>query len=196
MKKFLFSLFILMVSSIAVNAETMTGIALSEFSTNSPQEYFTVKINESFIIDNMKKYEEGTIFYGRVTKVVDGQRGKRKGYFVFIPTHYATKEGVHKFSVTHMEIKVSYYKPFDKKQAVKNISGAGITTAASHIFHVPMLSQGISFIKGSVIDPEEDGNRIVSGVKRVYQDSPLSYVEKGESLVIHQGQEVKLNINE
>ena len=30
----------------------------------------------------------------------------------------------------------------------------------------------------------EDGNRIESGVKKVYKDSPLSYVEKGEELNI------------
>ena len=33
----------------------------------------------------------------------------------------------------------------------------------------------------------EEGNRIQSGVKKVYKESPLSYVEKGQELKMESG---------
>lgn len=195
MKKFLITLLILFCTKLGVNAETITGTALSDFSTENPVGTFTVKINEGFTVDNYKHYKAGTVFYGKVEKVVNGQIGKRKGYFVFTPTHYANQDDVHQLTTGNLEIKVSYYKPFDKEQAMKNLTNLGLTTAAGKILHVPFLSEGISFVKGTV-SPEEDTNRIISGVKSAYKSSPLVYVEKGEELYVHPGQEVKLNINE
>lgn len=194
MKK-LISIFIIFIfTTLSASAETLIGIAMSEFSTENPSESFAVKIEEALSIDNLKTYEAGTVFYGKVTKVVNGQVGKRKGYFEFMPTHYATTSGVYEIYQNKINILVSFYKPFDKESA-KELAQTGITTAAGMIFQIPLLSQGVSFVKG-VAKPEEDTNRIVSGVKKVYKDSPLSYVEKGEELYVHQGQEVKLKIGE
>ena len=195
MKKTLSVLLVFFATAISASAEALTGTALSDFSTEHPEKHFSVKINEGFTVDNLVKYDDGTIFYGEVTKVVNGKIGKRKGYFVFTPTYYSTKEGVHQIARNNLRIKVSYYKPFDKDQAVKNLANTGLSTAASTLFHIPMLSQGVSFIKG-VVTSDEDSNRLVSGVKSAYKSTPLTYVEKGEELHVLQGQEVKLNINE
>ena len=178
-------------TALCVKAETITGIALTDFSTANPKSTFTVKTNEGFSVNNLYYYKPGTIFHGRVIKVVNGQIGKRKGYFVFQPTHtlkYEEWANVER----DMYIKVSFYKPFDKKQAAKNLANIGLTTAAGKILHVPVLSQGISFVKG--VKNAENGERIVSGVKQVYEDSPLSYVEKGDEFKVTEGQEVKLTI--
>lgn len=208
MKKLLFLFLFLIFSSLSVNAETILGTALTDFSTDNPKEYFTVKINESFTVDNLQTYKEGTVFYGKVIKVSNGQIGKRKGYFIFVPTHVSApndsvkynqnhtliQDGIYKLTLRNLKIKVSYYKPFDKEQALKNLANVGMSVAASQIFHIPMLTEGISFIKGA-INPDEDTNRIVSGVKSAYNSSPLAYAGKGESLIIFPGQEIKLNID-
>lgn len=50
------------------------------------------------------------------------------------------------------------------------------------LFHIPLLSEGVSFVKGVWKNPEN--NRLKSGVVQVYKDSPLSYVEEGKDVYI------------
>lgn len=194
MKKIIFTLIAFIFTTLCVSAETLIGIAMTNFSTEEPTDSFAVKIQEDFSLDNLEMYKAGTIFYGKVSKVVHGQIGKRKGSFEFKPTHYVTNDGVYEIYRKDLNVRVSFYKPFDKNSA-KELAESGITTAAGMIFHVPLLSEGISFVKGAV-QPDEDTNRVVSGIKKAYKDSPLSYVEKGEELYIHPGQEIKLKIGE
>ena len=194
MKKIILSFFIMIITTLSSNAETIIGTALTDFSTATPKEYFAVKIDEGFTVDNFKTYNKDTIFYGKIIKVENGKRGKRMGYFVFSPTHYADAKGSYIMDKKNQQIKVSFYKPFDKEHAMKSIANTGVTTAAGQLLGIPLLSQSISFIKG-VVKPEENTNRVVSGVKKVYKDSPLTLVEKGDELIIHPGQQVKLKIN-
>lgn len=56
------------------------------------------------------------------------------------------------------------------------------TTAGGMLFHIPLLSEGVSFVKGVWKNPEN--NRLKSGVVQVYKDSPLSYVEEGKDVYI------------
>ena len=194
MKKIFFTMCLMLFSAAAVCAETIVGTALTEFSTENPTKHFTVKIDEGFTVDGWKNYPAGTVFSGTVVGVEHGKIGKRKGYFVFVPTYYSDKNDVHKMATKNLEIKVEYSKPFDKDKALKNLANTGLSTAASKILHVPMLSQGIAFVKGAV-NPEEDTSRLVSGVKSAYKSTPLTYVEKGDELHVQPGQEVKLIIN-
>ncbi|MCR5261088.1 MAG: hypothetical protein K6C94_04545 [Candidatus Gastranaerophilales bacterium] len=195
MKKIFLALIITMFTSAAVFAETIIGTALTEFSTENPAKHFTVQINEGFTVNGWQKYPAGTVFSGTVVRVENGKIGKRKGYFVFVPTYYSDKNDVHKITTNNLEVKVEYYKPFDKDKALKNLANTGLSTAASKILHVPLLSQGIAFVKGAV-NPDEDTNRLVSGVKSAYKSTPLTYVEKGDELHVQPGQEVKLIISQ
>lgn len=194
MKKVLLIFVVMIYTAIGAYATTITGVALSEFSTENPVSTFSVKIQDNFSVNNMDLYKAGTVFYGKVTKVVNGQVGKRQGYFEFTPTHYATSDGVFKINRNNLNVRVKYYKPFDKKSAVK-LAETGVTTVAGFVFNVPLLSQGVSFVQGAV-KQEDDTNRVVNGLKQVYKDSPLSYVERGEELHLQVGQEVKLIIGE
>lgn len=194
MKKIISVLIVFVCTAMAVSAETLIGIAMTDFSTENPSPDFAVRIEEDFSLDNLKTYSAGTVFYGRVTKVVHAQIGKRKAYFEFTPTHYVNEKGDFELYRKDLSVKVSFYKPFDKN-SVKNLAETGAMTAAGFIFHAPMLSQGVSFVKG-VVSPCDDENRLVSGFKKVYQDSPLSYVEKGDEFYVHYGQEVCLKIGE
>lgn len=196
MKKIFGTMALLFMTALSACAETFIGIAVFPFSTENPTTTFTVKMNEPLVINNMISVKEGEYLYGNVTKVVDGQRGKRMGYFVFNPTYLADGKGkVKPLTDKTLKVKVSFYKPFDPKSAAKSLAENGAETAAGIILNIPMLSQGVSFIKG-VTNPDEDSsNRITSGFKKVYKDSPLSYVEKGEPLILQKGQEVKLNFS-
>lgn len=53
------------------------------------------------------------------------------------------------------------------------------------------LSIGYSAVEGAI--KNEKDNRFKSSVNEVYQDSPLSYVEKGAELIIEKGQVFFLN---
>lgn len=194
MKKIFLTMVLFLMTAATVCAETITGIAMFPFSTDNPTTTFTVKMSQPIVINNMIAVKEGEYLYGNVTKVVDGQRGKRMGDFVFNPTYLADgKEKVQPLTDKTLKVKVSFYKPFDPKNAAKSLAENGAETAAGILLNIPMVSQGVSFIKG-VANPDEDSsNRITSGFKRVYKDSPLSYVEKGEPLILQKGQEVKLN---
>lgn len=179
-------------TAISVSAEALTGIAVFPYSTDNPTATFSVKLNQSINLNSMVLAKEGEYLYGNVVKVVDGQRGKRQGYFVFNPTYLIDEKGAAKtLNDKTLMVKVSFYKPFDKESA-KKLAESGATTAAGILLNVPMLSQGVSFIKGATHPSEEEG-RVSSGLKQVYKDSPLSYIEKGEPLIIEKGQEVKLN---
>lgn len=194
MKKIFYTMVLLFMTALSVCAETITGIAVFPFSTDNPTTTFTVKMNQPIVINNMISVKEGEYLYGNVTKVVDGQRGKRMGYFVFNPTYLADGKGkVKPLTDKTLKVKVSFYKPFDPKSTAKNLAETGAETAAGILLNIPMVSQGVSFIKGVANPDEEASNRITSGFKQVYKDSPLSYVEKGEPLILEKGQEVKLN---
>ncbi|MGN0014178.1 MAG: hypothetical protein ACI37T_02030 [Candidatus Gastranaerophilaceae bacterium] len=194
MKKIILTFALFMYTALGAFAETLIGVAMSNFSTENPSSGFAVKIQEDFSLDNIKTYKAGTIFYGNVTKVVHGQIGKRKGYFEFVPTHFVDKNGTYELYRRDLSVKVSFYKPFNKDSA-KSLAESGITTAAGMIFNVPFVSQGVSFVKG-VYNPEGDENRVISGFKKVYKDSPVSYIEKGDEFYVHIGQEVKLKIGD
>lgn len=176
-------------------AAAMTGIALNDFSTENPSETFNLQLNDGIVINGYQIISQGAILHGKVVKVVNGQIGKRTGYFVFNPSRYVlnSKDTVpKKIQDPNFQIKVSYYAPFSKDDAKKILeTGAGV--AAETIFRVPFLSEGISFVKG-VVKPDEDcDNRIISGVKQAYEDSPVSYIEKGGPLILQTGQQVKIN---
>lgn len=192
MKKIFCTLAVLLTTAISVSAETLTGIAAWGFSTEKPMTTFAVRLNQTIDLNSYTVANQGEYLYGNVVKVVDGQRGKRQGYFEFNPTHLVDAQGNAKtLTDKTLIVKVSFYKPFDK-EAAKKLAENGATTAAGIILNVPMLSQGVSFIKGATHPTEEEG-RVSSGLKQVYKDSPLSYVEKGEPLILEKGQEVKLN---
>ena len=196
MKK-LFLILLILTMSLIPNAyaigEYITGTALDDFSTAAPKKYFTVKLDCDYTIEPDFTLKEGTILHGNVVEVSDGKIGKRQGYFVFKPSHYAFGEELNEQEY-NLKIKVSFYKPFDKEQAAKKLASSGLTTVASKLFGVPLLSQGISFAKG--VANSNGDSPIAKGLEQVYEYSPLSYTKKGQSLIIKQGQEVKLTIKE
>ena len=74
--------------------------------------------------------------------------------------------------------KYAEYKELNKLE----LATSAAATAGGFIFHVPLLSESVSFVKGVVKNPED--NRFKSGAKQVYKDSIFSYVEEGKDIDI------------
>jgi len=192
MKKFFIMITALFTLSLsAQSAETVVGTAQSEFSTANPSDFFQVKLNDSVNFADGSSFSADAILYGKVIEVKDGRVGKRQGNFEFHPEKYITSDGEVDISKKNIVVKVSQYEPVNKKEFAKKAVKSGATTVAGKVLKVPFISQGVSFVKGAA-KADEDENMLVEGAKQVYKDSPLSYVEKGESLVIQSGEQVKL----
>ena len=192
MKRFFLriALIVILLSSIATNAQAQTikAEALENFSTATPSTTFTVKIIEPSILPDGTMLYEGAIVSGAVSDVEHARRLKQDGYFEFIPSSI-TYEGKTRFIMKPTSLaKVVDYVPLKPSQ----LAGSVIKTAAGYA--VKGATQGISFVQG--VFQSQDGDRIKSGLTKVYNDSPLAYIEEGSELNLKAGDVIVLVIKE
>lgn len=164
-------------------AKTIPVEALDNFTTEQPPQAMSIKILEDINLDDGLSLNNGFVVNGKIVDVTDPKRLKRNATFTFVPVYYEDLNG------NINEIKGDY----SAKYTTKLDKGKLATNAAISVgnFFVKGLSLGYSAVKGAV--KNEQDNRFKSSVTEVYQDSPLSYVEKGEELVIEKGQIFYLN---
>lgn len=180
MKRFLlnFVLISLLLTS-SVYAETIKVISLEKFSTENPSPTYTVKTVEREEFKNGTVIEAGTIISGKVIRVQQPQRGKRNGYFVFLPTS-ATYEGTTRTTEKPMvAAKVVGYRPIEPQKAAIYVA-----RKATNLFFKG-ASIGIAFVEG--VAQAEEGEKIKTGLVSAYKDSPLSYIEVGSDLNVEVG---------
>ena len=186
MKNRIFNILIaLTISTTIVHASDNVRVtSLEEFSTSSPAAAIDLKVLES---SNIGEYilNDGDVIHCNVTKVNKPKRGKISAGFNVIPVYYI-QDG------KQINIESSYTGKYAakilSKEEIKNVDAVQVGKKAA-------LTVGNHFIKGVApvaalaegMIKNEDGNRIESGVKQVYKDSPLSYVEKGKDIYIHPG---------
>ena len=185
MKKSLLILVMLMFSFGAANASDRVHVrAISEFSTANPAKSIDVTVVETTVLgtDELKAED---VLHCNVVKITNPKRGKRAATFAVCPISY-TSEGV-----TH-NVTGNYYGKYSSKaltaDELKNVDAMKVGKKAA-------VSVGNHFVKGVApaiamaegMIKNEDGNRLESGVKQVYKDSPISYIEKGKDLVIEPG---------
>lgn len=181
MKKLLISISLLFFISLSAQAKTIKVISLDAFSTLNPSDTYKVQVVEKEEFKDGTIYEAGTIISGKVIKVEHAKRGKRDGYFEFVPTDL-TLEG-QTWTVTDSKYTAQVVGLLqintitDTKTVVKNVA-KGVTGL---IFKG--ASQGISFVEG--VAEAEKGQKIKSGFVKVYKDSPLVYIEEGSELKIN-----------
>lgn len=186
MKRFIFFTVIFLCLSNSVQAKTIKVESLENFSTENPSSTYSVKVVDREEFKNGKVLEAGTIISGHVVRVQGPQRGKRNGYFEFIPAS-ATYNGVTRTAQNPIVIaRVVGYSPIDPKDlAIKAVkSAAGLTVKGA--------SQGLSFVEG--VAKAEEGSRLKSGLVNVYKDSPLSFLEPGSELEVKKGDILLLKI--
>lgn len=180
MKKIYITLFMLIIS-VSLPAEAAQSVkvsALTPFNSLKPVESMKVVTLERAEFKNGMVFEEGTVLTGEIFDVRQPKRAKLNASFKFKPTSYLYNGRIGKIEDPDFVAKYAEYKELDKA----GLATSAATTAGGMIFHIPLLSEGVSMAKGMWKNPEN--NRLKSGVVQVYKDSPLSYIEEGKDVVI------------
>ncbi|MBR6302125.1 hypothetical protein IKR55_05240 [bacterium] len=155
-----------------VNAQKIAVSAIDEISTMKPAHKVSVKLLEPLVIKNEQILSSDVILTGELTNIKQPRRLKRDAQFTFVPTEYTQQENEHKIS----NIKAKYTKKLSKKEISKK-AALGVGN-----YFVKGLSSGVALVEGAI--KNEEGNRIKSSAKSVYEASPLAYLKKGSELDI------------
>ncbi len=171
-------LLILLVTTPAYAAQSVKVSALTEFNSLRPAKTMKVVTLEKTEFKNGMIFEDGTVISGNIIDVKQPKRGKLNASFKFQPTSYTYNGKTTKIEDEEFIAKYAEYKELDKA----GLATSAATTAGSMIFHIPLLSQGVSLVKGAWKNTEN--NRIKSAGLQLYKDSPLSYIEEGKDIEI------------
>ncbi len=184
MKKILLTLICLSQISACFAADYLKVTAMEDFSTDSPKEFFNVRLREE---GTLGKYELPTnsILHCQVLQIVDPKRGKRNAVFFVKPLTYTQGDETLQIQedmygkYTTVVLSKEEIKKLPYWKMVKN----GALMVGSYF--VKGLSIGVAFVEG--VAKNEQDNRLKSGVTNAYEESPISLVEKGEQLDIKTG---------
>lgn len=177
MKKIIYTFIALMFLQVSSLSATIKVEALNDFSTENPSESLAVKAVTPLELDDII-IKPDYILTGDIVDVKPPKRLKRDARFSFVLTHYTDENG--NFHSVKKGIKGKYTNRFDYKSAAKSAAlGVG-----NHF--LTGLSAGYYALEGAV--KNEEDNRLKSSAVSVYENSPLSYVEKGEHLNISKNQ--------
>ena len=165
------------------SAATIRVQALSDFTTENPPEYFSVKTLDDLSFDEETLVKSGCVIKGQIVDVKSPKRLKRNANFKFVPLSYKDESG--------KVVEINGYYP--AKYTTKFKKGEFAKSAALTVgnYFVKGLSMGYSAIEGAV--KNEKDNRFKSSVNAVSEDSPFSYIEKGGEIVIPKDQVFLLN---
>jgi len=164
--------------------ENMKVSAVEDFSTENPAKTINVKVMEESILGTHEIRPEA-ILHCNVLQVVDPKRGKRDATFYVQPVSY--KANGHTYSINET-IYGKYSTIVLSKDELKDLPYGKIVKKGALLvgdYFVKGLSTGVAFVQGAVQNDED--NRLKSGVKNAYEESPVSYIEKGEQLEIKTG---------
>ena len=176
---------VLFATGVAGATDKVHVSAISEFSTTNPAKTINVRVIEDGALGSYN-LKTDDVLHCNVIKVTDPKRGKRSATFAVCPTSFTSGDET-------TEISQSFYGKYaDKiisKEELKKVDKLqvgkkAVLTVGNHF--VKGLTTGVTLAEGMI--ENEDGNRIESGVKKVYKSSPLSYVEKGQELQIEPGE--------
>ena len=186
MKKLVLALVLLLIIN-PVLAKGVKVEALSNFSTANPPKTWKLKVVEGFVADNGKAVHADTIFEGKIVDVVSPKRLKRAASFTFIPqTYYDPQVGY------TQDVKRDFQGKYSSKteMTAKNIAKKGAMTAGN-ILVGSFVSPAVGLVEGAI--KNEEGNRAKSAVVSAYENTPLSYVNKGKELEFKKGQVFIMN---
>lgn len=186
MKRILLILLSLSLLSSSVEAKTLRVLSLKAFSTMQPSPVFEVQTVQRECLGQNFYLQPGTIISGIVLKVEPPKRGKRNGYFEFIPTEITYRGKTEKLSHTTMVAQVMGYNPVKPGSLAFNV-----TRKVANFFLKGAIS-AIEFADGAI--NAQDGQRLKSGAMAAYKDSFFSYIEPGKELNISRGDILTLKI--
>lgn len=184
MKKLILLCALLLHISSCFAADYLKVTAMEDFSTENPKETFDARVREDAVIG---RYNIGvnSVVHCQVLKVIDPRRGKRNALFFVKPLTY-TQDGV----VNNIEEEMygKYTTVVLSKEELKQLPYLKMAKNGALMvgnFFVKGLSICVSFVEGFA--KNEKDNRLKSGITNAYEESPISYVEKGDELDIKVG---------
>ncbi len=167
----------------------MKVTAIEEFKTDTPTETLNVKVNKDTALGQYNIHS-GDILNCKVLLVTDPKRGKQNANIFVEPVSFISGG---KTTNINDEFVGKYSKTVLSKEEIMKMPKSGfIKKAALTVgsFYVKGLAPGVSLVEG--IANDETGEPIRAGLKQVYKDSPLSYIEKGSELDLTVGEEFYL----
>lgn len=176
MKKII--LFFCLLNSFCLASSKLHVEALEDFNSILPNKNFKVKLVEDSKIEDINMIRND-IINCELKEVKDPTRAKQNAKIFYILKSYEDNIGVHNFR----DIYVAKYSKTIPIENTGQIAKKTATTVGS--FFVKGLSYGVSFAEG--VKNNEEDNRLVSGVKKVYDDSFLSLGEYGKEISIKKG---------
>lgn len=180
MKKFLLFLTIFF-SFSAFGADKIHLKALDDFNSQNPSQTFSAQVLEDVLVDNVL-LSQGDKINCELLKIKDAKRAKIDAKIYFKLISYENNNSVYNFE---KNLSAKYAKKVLNKKEIKNISPKKVVKTAASVVGgavVEGFSYGVSFVDGVITN--EEGNRLKSGAKQVYDDSFLSYVEYGDEVDI------------
>ena len=175
--------------SSAQAAIQMKVTAIEEFKTDAPTETLRVRVRENTVLGQYT-IQSGDILNCKVLLVTDPKRGKQNANIYVEAVSYISSG---KTTDINDEFVGKYSKTVLSKEEIMKMPKSGfIKKAALTVgsFYVKGLGPGVSLVEG--ITNDETGEPIRAGLKQVYKDSPLSYIEKGSELDLTVGDEFYL----
>lgn len=157
--------------------------ALSDFDTENPAKTFSFEILEEVEMDNII-FPANSTFVAVPYKIKEQARLKRNAVLVMQVKSFTTPDNV---TTKTQNLFVKYATELDKME-----TGKSVVLAVGNKF-VKGISIGYRTVEGAV--KNEEGNRFKSGAKAAYESTPLSYVEKGESINIKNGDKIYFNFH-
>lgn len=184
MKKFLLFLFIYFILPLTAMAKVVKVEAITPFDSNNPPQNFTIKLKDNIINENVT-YFKGTIMSGYIYQTIPPKRLKQDAYFIYIPTKYTNLQG-EIYPINNIVCK--YTTKFKPKEAITN---------ALYVFGtVPIMAITAGYYATEGAKNQKSQNTkdtIKASAENVYDNSPLSLIEKGDYLKIKQNQDFLLN---
>lgn len=186
MKKLILLLILSVFISPVFASDKIRVKALEDFSTIEPKETFSVEIIEDSSINGVFMLQ-GDKINCSLLKIKDPTRAKQDAKIYFNLISYEDRLGEHKITpkvvakYAKTVLNIDEVKKTPKRKYVRKAVG----TVGN--FFYKGVSYGVSFVDG--VAQNEEGNRLKSGVKQVYDDSFLSLIEEGQEIEIKVGDE-------
>lgn len=182
MRKIFLLILSFVISVSSAYAKNLKVEAMSYLSTENPPETWKVRIVDGFIAENGFVVYAGSILEGRIESVSEPKRLKRNAAFVFVPTKYYDA-GDKTYKTVTEKIQGKYSSMTDV--TVGSVAKTGAVMVGDKVIG-SFFGSGVALVQGAV--KNEQGNRAKSAAVSVYENSPLSYINKGKELEIQEGQ--------
>ena len=137
-------------------AKTFTVEACSDFSTDDPPEYFTVKVLNEIVFDSKLTVPANALIKGKIENIKNPKRLKRNAVFTFLPVEY-------EYNGVTNTIEKAYPAKYTTILNKKDLAKSAVLGVGNHF--IKGLSMGVSAIEGAVQNKE--GNRFKSSVNEV-----------------------------